>query len=162
MVVSVVSDDQVWEALASVPDPELPALSLVDLGVVRSARVEGGRVRVELVPTFLGCPAMEEMRRRAEAALHALGCQAEVVVVDSHPWSTDCITPEGREKLRRAGLGPPRPGPTTLAELRAGSYPCPHCGSPRTRLDNLFGPTPCRSIRYCPRCRQPFEQIKTL
>jgi ring-1,2-phenylacetyl-CoA epoxidase subunit PaaD len=155
----------VWAALAEIPDPELPVVSLVELGVVRDVRVGAGRVRVELTPTFLGCPATEMMRDALAARIRELGAEPEVDVVLDASWSTDRITPAGREKLRAAGLAPPAPrepdGPT-LVQLRRGVHRCPYCGSADTALDNLFGPTPCRSLRYCRSCRQPFEQFKTI
>src|SRR5581483_9113242 len=114
---------------------------------------------------FLGCPALEAMRDRMAEAIGRLGGRPDVRVVLDDSWSTDRITPEGRRKLREAGFAPPSPraaGAPTLLQLQSGSYRCPHCGSAETRLENLFGPTPCRSIRYCESCRQPFEQFKTI
>lgn len=162
---SAVTAEQAWAALAAVPDPEIPVVSLVDLGVVRSVRIEDGRVRVELVPTFLGCPALEAMREQAARAIEALGAEARIEVVHDDSWSTDRITPEGREKLRAAGLAPPVPrceGEPRLVVLRKAVFRCPYCGSADTALENIFGPTPCRSLRYCRSCRQPFEQLKTI
>ncbi len=160
-----VTADDVWEALAEIPDPEIPVISLVDLGVIKDVEVENGRVRIEFTPTFMGCPALEPMQQAMEVKVGELGAEAEVRVVLDDSWSTDKITPEGREKLRAAGFAPPSPrsaGELTLVELQRGGFRCPYCGSTATRLENLFGPTPCRSIRYCDACRQPFEQFKTL
>ena len=159
------TDDEVWEALAEIPDPEIPVISLVDLGVVRDVAVEGARVRVELTPTFLGCPALETMRLALEERIRELGAEPDVRVIHDDSWSTDRITPEGRAKLRESGFAPPAPraaGRPTLVQLESGAFRCPYCGSTETRLDNIFGPTPCRSIRYCASCRQPFEQFKTI
>jgi ring-1,2-phenylacetyl-CoA epoxidase subunit PaaD len=161
----VVTAEAVWEALAEIPDPEIPVISLVDLGVVKDVTVEGERVRIAFTPTFMGCPALETMRREMETAVHELGGDAQVDVVLDDSWSTDRITPVGREKLRAAGFAPPTPrgeGTTTLVQLQSKAYRCPYCGSSETRLDNIFGPTPCRSVRYCESCRQPFEQFKTI
>ena len=155
----------VWEALAEIPDPEIPVISLVDLGVVKDVAVDGTRVRIAFTPTFMGCPALERMRACMEDAVRDLGGEAEVDVVLDDSWSTDRITPAGREKLREAGFAPPAPrdaAPTTLVQLQAKAFRCPYCGSIETRLDNIFGPTPCRSVRYCESCRQPFEQFKTI
>jgi ring-1,2-phenylacetyl-CoA epoxidase subunit PaaD len=160
----VVTEEQVWTALARIEDPEIPVVSLVDLGVVRRVQVDHERVHVEFTPTFLGCPALEVMRDRMAATIAELGGEPDVEVVLDDSWSTDRITPEGREKLRTAGFAPPAPRQATaptLIQLRKG-FRCPYCGSTETRLDNLFGPTPCRSIRYCETCRQPFEQFKTI
>ena len=157
--------ERVWEALAEVPDPEIPVISLVDLGVVRDIEVADGRVRVEFTPTFLGCPAVDVMRDRMEEAVRALGGEPQIDVVLDDSWSTDRITPAGREKLRESGFAPPAPreaaGPT-LVQLESHAFRCPYCGSTDTRLENIFGPTPCRSIRWCASCRQPFEQFKTI
>jgi ring-1,2-phenylacetyl-CoA epoxidase subunit PaaD len=161
----MVTAEKVWEALGELPDPEIPAISLVDLGVVRDVQVEGEHVRVEFTPTFLGCPAQEVMRDQMAEAVRSLGGEPEIDVVLDDSWSTDRITPEGRRKLEESGFAPPRPrtasGPT-LVQLEAHAFRCPYCGSSETRLENLFGPTPCRSIRYCESCRQPFEQFKTI
>ena len=151
----MVGEAQVWEALEEIPDPEIPVVSLVDLGVIRSVDVANGHVRIEFTPTFLGCPALEFMKRAIEEKVP----NAEVDVVLDDSWSTDKITPAGREKLRAAGFAPPAP---RLLQLQASVHRCPYCGSTETRLENIFGPTPCRSLRYCESCRQPFEQFKTI
>ena len=160
----MVTAEEVWEALAEIPDPEIPVISVVDLGVVRDVRVESERVHVEFTPTFLGCPALEVMRDAMAARIAELGAEPEVEVVLDDSWSTDRITPEGREKLRSAGFAPPTPRGegTTLVQLQANGFRCPYCGSRDTALENIFGPTPCRSLRYCRDCRQPFEQFKTI
>jgi ring-1,2-phenylacetyl-CoA epoxidase subunit PaaD len=161
----MVTAGEVWAALAEIPDPEIPAISLVDLGVIRDVQVDGARVRVEFTPTFLGCPALDVMKRALEAKVSELGADAEVAVIQDDSWSTDRISPAGRERLRAAGFAPPAPraaGATTLVQLQSNAFRCPYCGSTETRLENIFGPTPCRSIRWCERCRQPFEQFKTI
>jgi ring-1,2-phenylacetyl-CoA epoxidase subunit PaaD len=157
--------DDVWRALAEIADPEIPVISIVDLGVVQDVRVAGERVEVDFTPTFMGCPALEAMRFQIEEAIRALGAEPEVHVVLDDSWSTDRISAEGREKLRAAGFAPPAPrsaSAPTLVQLERGPFRCPWCGSTDTSLDNLFGPTPCRSLRYCNACRQPFEQFKTI
>jgi ring-1,2-phenylacetyl-CoA epoxidase subunit PaaD len=122
-------------------------------------------VHVEFTPTFLGCPALEVMRDQMADRIRELGAEPEVEVILDDSWSTDRITPEGREKLRESGFAPPAPreaGGPKLVQLQAKAFKCPYCGSTDTRLDNIFGPTPCRSVRYCESCRQPFEQFKTI
>jgi ring-1,2-phenylacetyl-CoA epoxidase subunit PaaD len=146
---------EVWAALEEIPDPELPVVSLVDLGVIRTVDVSEGHVHIEFTPTFLGCPALEYMKRAIEEKVPG----AEVEVIQDDSWSTDKITAAGREKLREAGFAPPAP---RLVQLQAQVHKCPYCGSTETHLENLFGPTPCRSLRYCDSCRQPFEQFKTI
>jgi ring-1,2-phenylacetyl-CoA epoxidase subunit PaaD len=161
----VVTVDEVWAALEEIPDPEIPVISLVDLGVIRDVTVEGTKVRIEFTPTFLGCPALEVMRDALEAKVVSLGAVPNVAVIQDDSWSTDRITLAGREKLREAGFAPPAPraaGATTLVQLRSKTFRCPYCGSTDTRLENIFGPTPCRSIRWCDGCRQSFEQFKTI
>jgi len=161
----VVTEAAVWDALAEIPDPEIPVISLVDLGVVKAVDVNGERVRIEFTPTFMGCPALEVMRRQLEEAVTALGGEPQVDVLLDDSWSTDKITPAGREKLRAAGFAPPTPrgeSAPALLQLQQAVHRCPYCGSAETRLDNIFGPTPCRSVRYCTSCRQPFEQFKTI
>ena len=157
--------EAVWAALDEIPDPEIPVISLVDLGVVRDVAVDGDHVRIEFTPTFLGCPALEVMRRAIEEKVEALGGEPEVAVIQDDSWSTDRISQAGREKLRAAGFAPPTlrsAGATTLVQLQSKAFRCPYCGSTETRLENIFGPTPCRSIRWCESCRQPFEQFKTI
>ena len=161
----MVTAETVWEALAEIPDPEIPVLSLVELGVVKDVEVEGGRVRVEFTPTFLGCPALEVMRDAMARKIEELGAEPQIQVVLDDSWSTDKITPAGREKLRAAGFAPPAPREATapkLLQLQSAVFRCPYCRSTETLLENLFGPTPCRSLRYCTSCRQPFEQFKTI
>jgi ring-1,2-phenylacetyl-CoA epoxidase subunit PaaD len=155
----VVAEAQVWEALEEIPDPEIPVVSLVDLGVIRSVDVSNGHVRIEFTPTFLGCPALEVMKRAMEAKVRELGAEPEVSVINDDSWGTDKITAAGREKLRAAGFAPPAP---RLVQLQSQVHKCPYCGSTETKLENIFGPTPCRSLRYCESCRQPFEQFKTI
>jgi ring-1,2-phenylacetyl-CoA epoxidase subunit PaaD len=132
---------------------------------VGNVAVEGDRVHVSLTPTFLGCPALEAMQLALESKITELGANPDVEVIRGDAWSTDRITPAGREKLRAAGFAPPPPRQASaprLVQLQAKAFRCPYCGSTETRLENLFGPTPCRSIRYCESCRQPFEQFKTI
>jgi ring-1,2-phenylacetyl-CoA epoxidase subunit PaaD len=160
----VVTAEEVWAALAEIPDPEIPVISLVELGVVKDVAVEDGMVRVGFTPTFMGCPALEVMQRAMESKIAALGARPAVTVRLDDSWSTDDITPAGREKLRAAGFAPPAPrstGKLDLVQLQR-CFRCPYCGSTSTKLENLFGPTPCRSIRYCEDCRQPFEQFQSI
>ena len=162
---AAVTADEVRAALERVPDPEIPVVSVLDLGVVREVAVDRDRVRITFTPTMLGCPALDVIRDGMAEAVRALGVEPEIVVVNDGSWSTDDITPAGREKLRAHGFAPPAPraaGPVRLVQLERGAFRCPYCGSTETRLENIFGPTPCRSIRYCASCRQPFEQFKTI
>jgi ring-1,2-phenylacetyl-CoA epoxidase subunit PaaD len=152
----------VRRALAEVPDPELPMLSVVDLGIVHRVEVAagGGPIRVEILPTFVGCPALELIKASIADRLAVFGRPVEVVATFEVPWTSERITEAGRRALAAAGIAPPgepRPGGVIALEPRV---PCPHCGSRDTVLENLFGPTQCRTIRFCRACRQPFEAIK--
>lgn len=150
-------ESAVWAALADVPDPEIPTVSVIDLGIVRDVEASRDRVRVEILPTFVGCPAVEAMRAAIEERLAGYAPTIEVAISFAEPWTSDRITPAGRERLRRTGFGPP---PDAAADLPVLAAPCPWCGSRRTSLENTFGPTLCRAIYWCASCRQPFEQFK--
>jgi ring-1,2-phenylacetyl-CoA epoxidase subunit PaaD len=154
----------VWEALAAIPDPEIPAIGLVDLGVIGDVRIGPDLVHVDLLPTFVGCPAIEVMRQQIGERLMELGVaeRVEVEVSFATPWTSERISDAGREQLRRSGFAPPvmdaGEGLDELAVLPIAE--CPYCGSRNTTLDNPFGPTLCRAIYHCADCRQPFEQFK--
>ena len=156
------SEAAVWAALAEVPDPEIPAISVVDLGVIRGVQVDGERLTVELLPTFVGCPAIEIMRAQIGERLARLADEVVVKLSFAEPWTSDRITPDGREKLRGSGFAPP--AVIGLAdELTVMTVAtCPYCGSRNTSLENPFGPTLCRAIFHCADCRQPFEQFKRI
>lgn len=157
----------IWEELARIPDPEIPAIGLVDLGVIGAVRVADDHVEVDLLPTFVGCPAIGVMQEQIVERIGALGVADEVDVRLSFdpPWTSERISPEGRERLRRSGFAPPHTGLSPvggeldeLAVIQVAE--CPYCGSRNTALENPFGPTLCRSIYHCADCRQPFEQFK--
>ena len=157
---SAATAELVWAELAQVPDPELPVVSLVDLGVVHTVRVEGGTAAVELLPTFVGCPALELMRSAVAERLAPLAERVEVSVTFAEPWTSERISQEGRRKLREAGIAPPAGGPPLIQLRPLRAVPCPNCGATGTRLQNPFGSTQCRSQHWCPECRQPFEAFK--
>ncbi len=141
---AVVTADEVWAALAEIPDPEIPVISLVDLGVVKNVAIENGTVRVDFTPTFMGCPALEVMQRAMESKIAALGAVPVVSVRLDDSWSTDDITPSGREKLREAGFAPPAPRPTgklELTQLQRG-FRCPYCGSTQHEAREPLRPHP--------------------
>jgi ring-1,2-phenylacetyl-CoA epoxidase subunit PaaD len=167
-----VAPNDVRAALESVPDPEIPGVSIVELGMIGDVEVATDGIRVELLPTFVGCPALEVIRESIETRLAGFGLAVAVDVSFSTPWSSDRISPEGRAKLQRSGFAPPPPvragRALPMLELpgaaQSGEAPvaCPFCSSVRTTLDNAFGPTQCRSIRHCEDCRQPFEAFKPI
>ena len=160
---------ELWDVLREVLDPEVPALSVVDLGIVRGIEVEGDDVTVTVTPTYSGCPAMREIEREILAALGRAGHpRAAVRTVYSPPWTTDWISDEGRRKLREYGIAPPGPAPAddeTLVSItpRArAAIPCPFCGSASTSLKSEFGSTACKAMLFCDECRQPFEAFKAI
>jgi ring-1,2-phenylacetyl-CoA epoxidase subunit PaaD len=152
----------VTDALREVADPEIPVISVVDLGVIGEIAVDATSIRVQLLPTFVGCPALDPMREAIVARLGTLapGRSVEVDVVFDPPWTSDRITVEGRHRLAASGFAPPVAGGSAMPVVLDVPVPCPWCGSRRTTLENAFGPTACRAIRYCRNCRQPFEQFK--
>jgi ring-1,2-phenylacetyl-CoA epoxidase subunit PaaD len=152
---------------ASVPDPELPMLTLADLGILRDVSVTGERVTVSLTPTYSGCPALAEMRRDVAARLTAAGfADVEVRTVLSPPWSSDLISADGRRKLAEAGVAPPRytpdtDGPVPLTLFASVSpVACPQCGSADTVVTAAFSGTACKDLRRCRACGEPFEHVK--
>lgn len=154
----------------SVPDPELPMLTLADLGILRDIRLDGDRVTVSLTPTYSGCPAMHEMRRDVSDRLIAGGfADVEVRTVLSPPWSTDFISPDGRRKLAEAGIAPPRSRPKTnggpiplMLYARSPEIDCPACGSADTERTAAFSGTACKDLYRCRACTEPFEHIKEI
>ena len=173
MVAAVPSRESVvWAALGEIPDPEIPAISLIDLGVIGSisfgSTPNGGeRLCVELLPTFVGCPAIEVMRQQIGERLRDLELADEVVVELGYsvPWTSDRITPAGRAALRSSGFAPPQQvgsgfGEDLLTVLQI--VTCPYCASHNTVLENPFGPTLCRAIYHCGDRRQPFEAFKPI
>lgn len=170
MVIST-RERAVWDALAEVADPEIPTISVVDLGVIRSVTFDGPRLTVELLPTFVGCPAIDIMQHDIGTRLAGFAAEIVVEVSFAEPWTSDRITPEGRERLRSSGFAPPvaiqaSPAASVFeADELLSVLPiatCPYCGSRNTTLENPFGPTLCRAIYHCADCRQPFEQFKTV
>ncbi|HLY14896.1 MAG TPA: 1,2-phenylacetyl-CoA epoxidase subunit PaaD [Candidatus Limnocylindrales bacterium] len=155
----------VMALLQGVVDPEIPAISIVDLGIVRAVSLVDGELGVELLPTFIGCPALELIQAGVRERLaplageEASGIERITVSISyAEAWTADRISARGRAALVASGFAPPGGGPQLLA-LSAPAT-CPFCGSRRTVLENAFGPTRCRSIHYCTSCRQPFEQFK--
>ncbi len=149
--------DRVRRVLETVMDPEIPVLSLVDLGMLR--RVEQGSdgvIEVVLSPTYTGCPATDVIRRLVEEALNEAGIRPVRVRYElAPPWSTDWITEEGRRKLAAYGIAPPQ-----LKARADAPVACPRCGSEQTELVSTFGSTPCKALRRCLSCLEPFEHFK--
>ena len=154
----------------STPDPELPMLSIGDLGILRSVTTEGERVVVSLTPTYSGCPAMAEIRSDVQARLAEAGLRDAVVrTLLNPPWSSDWITAEGRRKLAAAGIAPPgsvphaeAPVPLTLTTAPQRGLACPACGSADTERTAAFGSTACKDLYRCRACAEPFEHVKEI
>lgn len=148
-----VTEADVQAVLARVPDPELPVLSLLDLGVIGQVAVDGDGIAVDVLPTFIGCPATELILGAVRTSLEPLGMPVTVRRSHAVPWTSDRISAAGRRALAAAGIAPPTDAPDPA---------CPWCGSDRTVRDSAFGPTQCRSLHYCRACRQPFEAFRTV
>jgi ring-1,2-phenylacetyl-CoA epoxidase subunit PaaD len=158
-------EQQVWELLAAVPDPEIPVLSIVDLGIVRGVqRQADGRMHIAITPTYSGCPATDVIRALVRAALDAAGYGAAILEeVLSPPWTSDWLTPAGRDKLRRFGIAPPEEPVATVRRLwHAAAVSCPRCGSRDTERVSEFGSTPCKAHYRCAACQEPFDYFKCL
>ncbi|RIQ11773.1 1,2-phenylacetyl-CoA epoxidase subunit PaaD [Jiangella rhizosphaerae] len=161
MVTATLTAADVRAIVAAVPDPELPVVTIEQLGILRDVRVgDDGRVTVDITPTYSGCPAMDAIRADIVARLAEHGVDdVDVRLVLAPAWTTDWITPDGREALRAAGIAPPHPvGPVGLTL----SVRCPHCGSPDTRELSRFGSTACKALWVCRACREPFDHVKAL
>lgn len=163
-MVSRITEAEVYEALQEVKDPEIPVISVVDLGIIRDVQVdEFGAVVVQLTPTFAGCPAIHHMTENILQVLHAHGApDSRVEVMYNEPWSTNLISPRGRQLLKDFGLSPPPAfdGMLTLEVLQ--NAVCPKCSSNNTFLISPFGPTACRAVHHCRNCQETFEQFKPL
>lgn len=141
----------------SVPDPELPQLTVGELGIVRDVSVADKKVVVSITPTYSGCPALQAIRADIVRQLNDAGYRdVQIRTVLRPAWTTDWITPAGKEKLAAAGIAPPRSGPVPLTL----SVRCPHCGSPATEEISRFSGTACKALRRCRECREPFEHVK--
>lgn len=153
----------------SVTDPELPMLTLAQLGVLRDVRIEGQQVVVEITPTYTGCPALATMSADVVDRLRGAGFDDVEVRVSLQPaWSSDMITPEGRAALVRAGISPPGPAPTRSGPVPLTLLPharvvrCPQCGSPATDIVSEFGATACKALYRCTACLEPFDHVKEI
>src|SRR4051794_27481599 len=154
------SENDIWHALRDVPDPELPTVNLVDLGVILRVELDQAakHARVLLLPTFTSCPAIGMMRDLIRERLEQLDLTIQVDVTREQRWSSDRISAAGRRALVEAGIAPPGTATASATIELLEPAPCPHCGSRHTTLDSAFGPTLCRAIAYCRHCKQPFEQ----
>ncbi|WP_085504996.1 1,2-phenylacetyl-CoA epoxidase subunit PaaD [Thalassobacillus devorans] len=159
MPVITTLEKAVREKLALVKDPEIDSVSVLDLGMVEQITVDGSSVQVKMLPTFMGCPALEIIKANVENKLLELDWveNATAVFVYDPPWTSERVTAEGRERLKEFGIAPP---PEKIGPDGAWHVDCPYCQSTYTTMDNIFGPTACRSILYCKQCKNPFEAMK--
>jgi len=158
----VISKQQILTWLEDVKDPEIPVLSLVDLGVITDVIVDKNQVRVEMTPTFVGCPAMDYMKMEVENLLKEKGVHPDVQISFKKPWSSDLISEKGKVALKKYGLAPP-PSNKIFTDLEIlETAICPRCDGSNTELKSPFGPTLCRALYYCHDCKEAFEQFKPL
>jgi ring-1,2-phenylacetyl-CoA epoxidase subunit PaaD len=162
-MMATISESDVLGALDEIEDPEMPVISIVELGIVRAIQIDGDRVEVTLAPTFSGCPALSAITQSVREKILGLGLSdVSIQLALDPPWSTDNISESGREKLKRMGIASPQMhGGAVLTALEM-PVPCPYCNSHNTTRRNNFGPTPCRAIYFCNNCVQPFERVKPL
>ena len=157
------SEDQIWRWLADVPDPEIPVVSVVDLGMVRQVKVSAGNVEVEVSPTYSGCPATEVIEDSIVSKLEAEGLDGVTVKrVLSPPWTTDWISDSGREKLREYGIAPPVGSAGKRELMGRAPVQCPRCGADQTTVVSEFGSTACKASYKCDECLEPFEYFKCI
>jgi ring-1,2-phenylacetyl-CoA epoxidase subunit PaaD len=151
--------ESVMEVLGHVKDPEIASVNILDLGMVHEVEVTDGVVKVSVLPTFSGCPALHIIERDIKKAIENVEgiTLVEVNFVYTPPWTTDRITLEGRERLKEFGISPP---PANHVMGEPWEIDCPYCGSTYVTMENIFGPTACRSILYCKSCKNPFEAMK--
>lgn len=145
--------------IGDIPDPEVPVLTIADLGVLRSVEEIAGRISVTITPTYSGCPAMHHIEQSVRDVLKKAEVDGDVLMVFSPAWTTDWMSAEGREKLRAYGIAPPRVHEQAIS-IRSGTVHCPQCSSPNTEVINQFGSTACKSLRRCLDCLEPFDHFK--
>ncbi len=159
------TEDQVLQWLQAVPDPELPVISVVDLGIVRGVRFDGSGCIVTITPTYSGCPAMREITEDIVSVLQGRGlASVQVETILSPAWTTDWMSERGREALRAYGIAPPVQRAVDVSGImprHEPPVPCPQCGSARTRLISRFGSTSCKALYRCNACGEPFDHFKT-
>ncbi len=154
----------IWAVLEAVNDPEIPVISVVDLGIVRDVREAAAGLEVVITPTYTGCPATRQIEADIRAALDRAGYASVGLATEMSPaWTTDWITLEGRDQLKAFGIAPPEGKPGKRALFGADTrVQCPHCGSHHTEMISEFGSTPCKSLWKCTACREPFDYFKCL
>lgn len=157
------SEEKLWQALSTIPDPEMPIVNLVELGIIREIEIRDSRTTITITPTFSACPAYEVMADQILGKALEQGAKNVQVLTRHNPsWTSEWITPEAREKLKSIGITPPPHHSGDFSKLLHDPVECPHCASHKTTLRNSFGSTPCRMIYTCDNCLEPFEMFKPL
>lgn len=160
-----ITENQIWQWLEDVSDPEIPVLTVVDLGVVREVDISGDHPVVKITPTYSGCPAMNEIEQNIRIKLKEEGLdKVEVKTVLSPPWTTDWMTEKGKRKLKEYGIAPPEGSSADKSVLfgKPKEVECPHCGSRNTEMVSQFGSTACKSLYKCRDCQEPFDYFKCI
>lgn len=159
-----ITEQFIWEILNKIPDPEVPAISIVDLGVVRAVRVENEKVFIDITPTYTGCPALKLMEENIREALNEIGVEVEIKLIYKPAWTTEWMSEATKQKLKEYGIAPPEKitfehlhpfGNTNKEKVK-----CPFCNSENTSLTSQFGSTACKALYFCDGCHQPFEHFK--
>lgn len=155
-------EELVWERLSLIPDPEIPVISILELGIVRDVRYDGEMLKIVITPTYTGCPAMNLFVAEIKAAMHDQGFDhVNITTVYSPAWTTDLMSTEAKEKLKRYGIAPPVKDASSEDPFAPPPViPCPHCDSQHTTLVSQFGATACKSLYTCNDCKEPFEYFK--
>jgi ring-1,2-phenylacetyl-CoA epoxidase subunit PaaD len=160
MVNNTIATNAIWKILETVKDPEVPVLSVVDLGVIRAVALEEQQVRVTITPTYTGCPAMDMISMHIKMALNAAGYQTTIQTILSPAWTTDWITENGKQQLKAYGIAPPVGKSFDQTYLEDLIVPCPQCNSTHTVLVSQFGSTACKALYKCEECKEPFDYFK--
>lgn len=160
MVNNTIAINAIWKILETVKDPEVPVLSVIDLGVIRAVALEEQQVRVTITPTYTGCPAMDMISMHIKMALNAAGYQTTIQTVLSPAWTTDWITENGKQQLKAYGIAPPVGKSFDQTYLEDLIVPCPQCNSTHTVLVSQFGSTACKALYKCEECKEPFDYFK--
>jgi len=160
MVNNTIATNAIWKILETVKDPEVPVLSVVDLGVIRTVELDQQQVKVTITPTYTGCPAMDMISMHIKMALNAAGYQTTIETILSPAWTTDWMTENGKQQLKAYGIAPPVGKSFDQAYLEDLIVPCPQCNSTHTVLVSQFGSTACKALYKCEECKEPFDYFK--
>jgi ring-1,2-phenylacetyl-CoA epoxidase subunit PaaD len=163
-IIDKIEDKNLLEALYSVSDPEIPVLTVLDMGIIQEVKQEGKKIFIDIIPTYTGCPAMDTIAMDLKLALENAGYEADIQLKLSPAWSTDMISEEGRRKLEEYGIAAPLEATQDKLALLEGEriVKCTNCGSTNTKMVSQFGSTPCKALFKCEDCLEPFDYFKCL